>query len=133
MMPSYGDIISLRSHDRGVLYCIHHWGDTQVTTLAFFKTNPAFDGESRLNECFGLYTTVEISVARSLRKCSRLGSITVNGDGQPFFFTQNLAGRGKATHGQHTYCIPPGISMLSLHPFLRRQPSAESEFQPQPS
>jgi hypothetical protein len=27
------------------------------------------------------------------------------------------AGRGKASHGQHTYCITPGISMLSPHLF----------------
>ena len=36
-------------------------------------------------------------------------------------------------HGQHTYRITPGISMLSPHLFRRRHPSTESEFQPQTS
>jgi len=66
------------------------------------------------------------------RSVADLGAITVSGDGQPFFFARNLAGRGKAAHGQHTYCITPGISMLSSHLCRRRQPATESECQPHP-
>ncbi len=50
-----------------------------------------------------------------------------------FFGAAQEAERGKAAHGQHTYCITPAISMLSPHPFRKRQPATESESQPERS
>jgi hypothetical protein len=54
-----------RSHDRDVLYCMHHRGRCSSEDIRVFHTNPGFDGEIRLHESFGLWQPLTVRAGES--------------------------------------------------------------------